>query len=118
MFGMVSRRGGGRLVMSVLVWKAAWVQPPGRGRGSGLGIRVQGEASAWSQLFRVAPARTEDLGANPEPVAGGVPCADTCLHPWGSFPSIFIRAGLGHGGHHTFRKLACLGAPVLQSETL
>lgn len=56
-FGMVSRRGGGRLVVSALVWKAAQVQPQGRGRGSGFGIRVQGEASAWSQLFRVASAR-------------------------------------------------------------
>ena len=111
MFGMVSRRGGGRLVVSVLVWRAAWVQPHGRGRGSGLGIRVQGEASAWSQLFRVAPARTEDLGANPEPVAGGVPCADTGLLPLGKFPINLCQGWAGTRGSSHFQKAGFPGGP-------
>lgn len=110
-FGMVSRRGRGRLVVSLLVWRAAPVQPQGRGRDSELGIRVQDEASAWSQLFRVAPARTEDLGANPEPVAGGVPCADTGLLLLGKFPINLCQGWAGTRRSSHFQKAGLPGGP-------
>lgn len=85
------------LVVSLLVWRAARVQPQGRGRDSGLGIRVQDEASAWSQLFRVARARlrTSELTLSPW-LEGSLVQTRACCS-WGSFPSILPGLGWDTG---------------------
>ena len=101
-------------------WSGGLLGSNSRGGGEILGLGLEFKmrpvpgpsCSEWPQ----PGLRTSELTLSPW-LEGSLVQTPACCS-WGSFPSVFARAGLGHGGHHTFRKPACLGAPALQSETL